>query len=160
MRLLGNFLRTSLYLVTAGTSTELLMRLAEVTALSKHYCAIFPWAGFLPYGVRRCTLHHCSTSALRKTCHCLTRTYTKDHGVACNNRPNPLDPSLCIDRYCVALRAVHVAVQSTCLRYITWETVILDETWSSVVGSMQQAQRQISEEDVNMFGLHFVHVKD
>jgi hypothetical protein len=25
---------------------------------------------------------------------------------------------------------------------------------------MQQAQRQISEEDVNMFGLHFVHVKD
>ncbi|KAF2628084.1 hypothetical protein BU25DRAFT_39488 [Macroventuria anomochaeta] len=48
------------------------------------------------------TLHQCSTSALRKTCHCLTPTCTKDHGIACNNRPNPLDPSLCIDRCRVA----------------------------------------------------------
>lgn len=35
MRLLGNVLRTSLYSVTAGTSTELLMRLAEVDNLEQ-----------------------------------------------------------------------------------------------------------------------------
>lgn len=39
------------------------------------------------------------------------------------------------------LAAVHAAAHSTWLRCIAWEIVILAETWYSVVGSMQQAQR-------------------
>lgn len=35
MRGLGNLLQTSLYLATAGTSTELLMRLAEVDNITQ-----------------------------------------------------------------------------------------------------------------------------
>lgn len=42
MRLPGNLLRTSLYLATAGTSTELLMRLAEVDNTKQALLCLVP----------------------------------------------------------------------------------------------------------------------
>lgn len=99
MRLLGNLLRTSLYLTTAGTGTELLMRLAEVDNIKQALLCDVP---MVQVAAVRCSAMHTSSLfnvGASQNMPLFDIYLHKDRGIACNNRPNPFDPSLCVDQY-------------------------------------------------------------